>query len=124
MSFNKKSFFYAQCGCVLLVLIALILLPGASMVPTLLAIVGVWGVVSMCYKMLPWKCNAGWWTLLISSTILAIGVIANVNYYTVHSGATTQMPVLHNPDAWRYYADALSVIGHESGVPCEIKSHG
>lgn len=124
MTFSKSPFLYAQCSSILLVLIALILLPGASVVPTLLAFVGVWAIVALCYKQLPWQSKAGWWTLLISSTILAVGIVANVNYFTVHSGATTQMPVLHNPDAWRYYADALSVMGHESGVPCELKSHG
>ena len=124
MSVKKCVFLGAQCVYALLVLLALLAFPGASVVPTLLAMLAVWFIVAICYKYIPWKSEVGWWTLLASTSILAVGVIANVHYFTTYSGATTQLPLLHNPDAWRYYYDALSIMGDANGVPCELKSHG
>ena len=124
MSVKNFAFLWAQCVYVLLVLLALLVFPGASVVPTLFAMVMVWFIVATCYQYTPWKSGVGRWTLLASATILAVGIIANVHYFSIHSGATTQMPLLQNPDAWRYYYDALSSIGDANGEPCEIKSHG
>ena len=124
MSVKKYAFLGAQCVYVLLVLLALLVFPGASVVPTLFAMVMVWFIVATCYRYTPWKSDVGRWTLLVSATILAVGIIANVHYFSIHSGATTQMPVLYNPDSWRYYYDALNTTGNANGVPCELKSHG
>ncbi len=124
MILTNRTFLIAQCGYLLLVLMALLLMPGASVVPTLLAMVGVWIVVSIVYNSTPWKNNVGWWTLLVVLTILSIGIVANVHYYTVCSGGTTQLPILHNPDAFKFYYDALYTVGHSAGVAADVKNHG
>lgn len=124
MIFRNPTFIFAQCGCLFLVFVALLLMPGASVVPTMLAMFTVWILVSMVYVSTPWQNTAGWWTLLIASTLLSIGVIANVHYFTIHSGGTTQLPVLHNPDAFKFYYDALYSVGHSSGVAADAKNHG
>ncbi|MBR3765672.1 MAG: hypothetical protein IKL11_00720, partial [Muribaculaceae bacterium] len=78
MTTNDHVFAYAQLGYVLLVIVALIIFPGASFFPTLLAMIGVWVVVSIVYQRMPWRSSVGWWTLLIAATIMAIGVILNI----------------------------------------------
>lgn len=124
MILTNKAFIFAQCIYILVALMSLLLMPGASVMPTLLAMLGVWIVVSIVYNSTQWKNNAGWWTLLIVSMVLSIGVVANVHYFTIYSGGTTQLPILHNPDAFRYYYDALYTVGHSAGVAVDVKNHG
>lgn len=123
MNLTNRTFVFAQCGYLILVLVVLLLMPGASIMPTFLSILGVWAVVSMVYNSTPWKNNAGWWTLLIVSTILSIGIVANVHCFTIHSGGTTQLPILHNPDSFKFHYDALYTIGHNAGVAADVKNH-
>lgn len=124
MRFNNCAFTLAQIGYVLAVLLALFIFPGADISLTLLAMVGVWGITSIIYRHTPWHNRAGWWTLLIASTILAIGIIINTHYFTILSGGSTQLPVLHNPDSFRFHYDALYSIGHSDGIPTDVKNHG
>ncbi len=107
MSFTNRLFIYAQIGYLVIALCALILFPGADVIPTLISLVGVWLVVAMIYRATS-HCNmAGWWTLLIATTILAVGIIANIHYFTELSGGTTPSPILQNPDAKGYYLYAF-----------------
>ena len=106
MTINDRAFAYAQVGYVLVVLLALILMPGAHVITTLIAMVGVWCVVSGVYQAAPWRNREGWWTLLIAATILAVGIIANVHCFTVKAGATTELPLLNNPDSYRFHYNA------------------
>lgn len=124
MILTNRTFIFAQCGYLLLAFMALLLMPGASVVPTLLAMLGVWVVVSVVYNLTPWKSNVGWWTLLILSTMLSIGIVANVHYFTIYSGGTTQLPILHNPDAYKFHYDALYTVGYSEGVAADVKNHG
>ncbi len=107
MSFTNRLFISAQIGYLVIALCALILFPGADVIPTLISFVGVWLIVAMIYSATS-HCNmAGWWTLLIATTILAVGIIANIHYFTELSGGTTSSPILQNPDAKGYYLYAL-----------------
>ena len=124
MTINDRAFGYAQLGYVLVVLLALILLPGAQIITTLLAMLGVWALVSGIYQAAPWRNREGWWTLLVATTLLAVGVIANVHYFTINAGATTELPLLQNPDSLRFYNDALYTMGHDLGVAADMKNHG
>lgn len=124
MTTNDHVFAYAQLGYVLLVIVALIIFPGASFFPTLLAMIGVWVVVSIVYQRMPWRSGVGWWTLLVVATIMAIGVILNIHCFTEQVGATTEFPLLLNADSLRFYNDALYTIGSPQGIPTDLKNHG
>lgn len=124
MTINDRAFGFAQLGFVVVVLIALLLLPGAHVLSTFLSLVGVWIIVSGVYQAAPWRNREGWWTLLIAATVMSVGMIANVHYFTVHSGATTELPLLNNPDSHRFYYDALLTMGYDQGVTVDIKNHG
>lgn len=124
MGFKNRAFTFAQTGYILIVLLALFIFPGADIYLTLLAMVGVWVITSIIYRHTPWHNRAGWWTLLIASTILAVGIVANVHYFTIHSGGSTQLPILQNPDSFRFHYDALFSAGHSAGIPTDTKNHG
>lgn len=113
---QSRIFIYAQICYVLVICGALQLFPGAEVFSTILALTGAWLIIVFTYK----KCNhrniAGWWTLLITTTVLSTGIIANVHYFTTISGGTTALPVLNNPDAHRYYCDALASANLPGGV--------
>lgn len=111
MSLNDRSFAYAQLGYLLIVALTLILLPGASFFPTLIAMAGVWIVTALCYQATAARNSAGWWTLLIAATALAVGVIANIHFFTAAQGAETTAPVLQNIDARANFDSAQSSLG-------------
>lgn len=108
----------------LAIAISLWLLPGADFFQTLLSMAIVWSIVSTTYYRSKISCILGWCVLLIISTMLSVGIIANVHYYTVASGGTTTYPILHNPDAATYYADALASIGDAHGHYAPVNRHG
>lgn len=123
-NYTKHSFRIAQLCYIIIVLIALWMLPGAEVWSTCGAMIAVWLCVSVIYRYTPWYSNKGRWILLVASTLLSVGVIANVHYFTVALGGTTELPVLNNPDAHRYYYDALASVGHPVGVFSPLKQHG
>lgn len=108
----------------LAIALSLWLMPGADVPQTLLSMAIVCGIVSTTYYRSKISCISGWCVLLIISTMLSVGIIANVHYYTVASGGTTTHPILHNPDAATYYADALASIGDPQGHYAPINRHG
>lgn len=124
MTINDRVFGFAQLGYLVVVLLSLLMLPGADILTTLPAMGGVWLFVSAIYQAAPWRSRQGWWTLLVVTTILAVGIIANVHYFTVKAGATTEVPLLLNFDSARYYNDALYTIGHTAGIASDAKNHG
>lgn len=115
MSVNDRSFAFAQLCYLLIVAGALIALPGASFIPTILAMAGVWIVVALCYQATSARNSAGWWALLAATAVLAVGVIANVHFFTAAQGATTANPVLNNIDARANFDSAMHILGH--GAP-------
>ncbi len=117
MSFNNRTFLFAQLAYTIIVSCLPLLLPGADTITTPIAMIGVWIIVGSAYRCTS-TCNiTGWWTLLISTTLLAAGVIANIHYFTVAAGGTTDNPVLENPDARRAFLDALHHAGIAGGQP-------
>ncbi len=124
MTINDRAFGYAQLGYIAAVSLALLLLPGAHFSTTLIALIAVWIMISAVYQSSPWRNREGWWTLLISTTLLSVGIISNVHLYTTSHDATTELPMLLNPDSARYYYDALHSAGHPAGIASDIKNHG
>jgi len=122
MSFNDRSFAYAQLGYILTVTITLLVLPGASFWPTLIALCGVWIAVALCNQATAARNSAGWWTLLTATTLLAIGAIANIHFFTTAQGATTSDPVLLNTDARANFDSAMFLLGQGKAAhaPCAM----
>ncbi len=113
--------FLSYCA---IILVALILLPGADIVSTFIAMALVWIAIATTYRYLPTYTECGRYILMFVATILSVGIISNVYYYTTISGGTTELPILQNPDANRFYNDALATCGDGYGYFCEPRQHG
>lgn len=124
MNWNNRVFVAAQIAYVAVIIAASALMPGADIVSTATAMVGVWVLTSIVYRRFGACNNAGWWTLLAATSILSVGVIANVHYFTTVLGGTTAEPVLCNADAHRYYYDALEWYGSPDGIPTRLSHRG
>lgn len=59
--------------------------------------------------------DAGALTVLVAGTLISVGLIANIFYFTTVSGGTDAHPVLHNVDANRNWLDALWYMGEPDG---------
>ena len=121
---QMRIFICAQICTILIIWCTLQILPGAEAFSTMLAMIGSWLIISIIYQKYRHRNIAGWWTLLISTTALSIGIIANVHYFTTFSGGTTALPILNNPDAYRYYCDALAFSNLPGGVPAPPSQRG
>lgn len=117
MSFNDRSFGWAQLAYILLTAAAALIWPGAGFWRTVASLTGVWVVVSLLYQYTRPRNSAGWWTLLAATTVLSIGVIVNVWYFTTASGVTVSDPVLDNHDARDYFDSSLAVITGAEELP-------
>lgn len=117
MSFNDRSFGWTQLAYMLLVAIAALIWPGAGFWTTVASLMAVWIVVSLLYQYTRPRNSAGWWTLLAATTVLSIGVIVNVWYFTTASGVTVSDPVLNNYDARDYFDSSLAVITGAGELP-------
>lgn len=117
MSFNDRSFAWAQLAYILLVFIAALIWPGDGLWTTAGTLVGVWIAVSLLYQYTRAHNSAGWWTLLSATAVLSIGVIINVWYFTTASGGTVMEPVLNNPDASDYFYTSLATVTPGAEVP-------
>lgn len=117
MSIIQSRFFIcAQICYVLIIWCTLQIFPGAETCSTMLAMISTWLLTSIIYRKYRYRNTAGWWILLISTTALSVGIIANIHYFTVISGGTTALPVLNNPDAYRFYCDALASSNLPGGI--------
>lgn len=101
-----------------------LLFPGASIWPTAIALIGVWGMIACIYKLSGATNLCGWWTLLLSATYLAVGIIANVNHYTSIVSSDTYIPYLQNPDSAIYYFDAMHTYDGTTGSEAPAHRHG
>lgn len=124
MSKHYRIFAFAQLAYIVIVWAVLRLLPGADVLSTTAAMAGVWIAVASVYQRTSSRSLTGWWTLLIATTLLAVGTIANIHFFTVASGGATTTPVLENPDVHRYFLDALHHAGLEGGQPEWIDKRG
>lgn len=101
-------------SCLTVVAVVLWLLPGAPFVPTLCAT----ALLTAC--MVAIGSRMQWWSpgaeivIIISATLLAVGVIANVYYFTTTSSGTDSAPVLLNPDAARAWQDTMYYLGEST----------
>lgn len=106
-----KTLVAACAAAALVVAVCMYLLPGAP--PT--AFVGFGGITVAVLGIYAFGCGGasrtGAYILLGVATLLSIGIVINVNYFTVLNGGTDAAPVLYNSDALRTWNDALYRIG-------------
>lgn len=119
MRLIHRQFLWAQLACLLLIAGAAILMPGAGFFVTLPSVIILWFIVEAAYRLTPYTNAAGHYTLLIVTTLLSLGVIANVHMYTSPDGASDSFPLLINDDLRKYFLGALHIIGDPRGVPIE-----
>lgn len=110
-----RRFVSIAVATALLVAVSMCVLPGAP-VWSLAGFVAVAAVAQTVYIR---RCGGatptGAYVLLAVSALLAVGIIANVHYYTAVSGETDAAPVLRNTDALRNWNDAMSILGVGTG---------
>lgn len=106
-----KTFIAACAAAALAVGVCMYFLPGAP--PAAFAgFVGITAAVLVVYgKLCGGASRFGAYVLLGAATLLSIGIVVNVNYYTIGSGGTDAAPVLYNSDAWRTWNSALFHLG-------------
>lgn len=61
--------------------------------------------------------------MYVAATLISAGVIADVWYYTVHSGGTDSAPVLLNTDNERYWSQAVTFLANPSEWFMNIRSY-
>lgn len=110
---HNRSYLLAMCAHAVCVATALLLLPGAPFVSTLAAVLVITFVVTLAYRYTPAYTKIGERVLIIVSTVLAIGVVANVCYFTTKNGGTCDMPILYNSDSSLYWQDMSARYGVE-----------
>ena len=106
-----KTFVAACATAALAVAACMYFLPGAPA----LAFAGFAGITVVTLGVYGFLCGGasrlGAYVLLGAATILSIGIVVNVNYFTIGCGGTDAAPVLYNSDAWRTWNDALYRLG-------------
>lgn len=102
-----KTFIAACAAAALAVAVCMYFVPG---VPPM-AFFGFAGITAAALAVYGFLCGGasrlGAYVLLGAATLLSIGIVVNVNYFTIGSGGTDAAPVLYNSDAWRTWNDAL-----------------
>lgn len=96
----------------IVIVVARLLMPGS---PFLLTIIGLYAIITIqqsLYSRSHYATQTGRLVLLAFTTLMAVGVIANLHYFTVVSGGTDAAPVLNNHDASRYFNEALWFSGN------------
>ena len=116
MRFNHRQFFWAHTAYIATISISAAMLAGAGFWATTISLLVVWLLIDRIYCLSPYKCNAGRYSLLIITTLLAVGVIANVHMYTIGSGGTDSNPILINDDASKYFQGALYIVDNQQGT--------
>lgn len=88
------------CAYVACTAIALVALPGAPFVLTLVELLAPTLIATMVYRRLRSYSHAGEIALFAAATLMSIGLIANVHYFTTFSGGTCDNPSLQNYDSF------------------------
>lgn len=94
--------------------VALWLMPGAPYLTSLVSMAVLPACAIGILRLAGCSSDAAETVLIPASLILAIGVIANVWFFTTLSGGTDSAPVLINPDASRTWHDAMYYAGIET----------
>lgn len=92
---------------------------------TMLELLGVGFLTTLLYRRVSAPSFAGHCVLAAAWCLLAVGLIANVWYFTTYSGGTIHDPVLINEDAdiaWRQMQAVLS--GTDSGIGFSRRGYG
>lgn len=94
-------------ACLVLVAFFGTIFPGASLATILVCMAGM-TIASGLFLHAKALGNSSIILVTLLTTAVAIGIIININYYTVLSGGTDVAPVLQNEDANRVWLNALS----------------
>lgn len=106
-----KALIAAYTASVAVVAVCMYFLPGCPM-PALAGFAGITMVALAVYALVcQGASHLGAYILLGAATLLCIGIVVNVHYYTTICGGTDAAPVLYNSDAWRTWNDALARLG-------------
>lgn len=97
--------------CVAVYVAALILMPGAPAVMTTGVTVTIGCIAVALYRRSESYTASGQIVLTVAMTLMAVGIVANVHYFTVACGHTDANPLLLNPDAARNWRDAMYFMG-------------
>ncbi len=109
----ERNMLLAQAAGVCAVVASLLLLPGAPVAGTAVAMTTVWAVCALIYSRLAAASRGGLLVLLALWTFISILSTANVWYFTTASGGTCVEPVLHNTDMQMYYYYAKGIIAED-----------
>lgn len=116
MKFATKNIAYliSMSAYILCTLIALLSLPGANVVTSLLGFTCVTFISTNVYRSLRSYSRVGEIALFFASLVMTLGIVANMHYFTVVSGGTCDSPVLENFDANQIWEDSLAHYGASS----------
>ncbi len=97
------------CLSYVIIIGALALLPGASWAVVLIGATAALLIGAAAFGACEFRTKAGAATLLVAWTLVTVGIVVNVHYYTAVLGGTTAHPVLNNFDSYRdwMWSDAL-----------------
>lgn len=109
--YKGRKFIIPACTYAVLVVLALLMLPGAPVIGTAVAMVLLSVLVCAIYKETSAYVPSGVYALFLASFILSLGVIANVFYFTTQSGGTCSDPILQNFDAGVIWGDCNAHYG-------------
>lgn len=106
---------YTSClyitGAYAIIIASIFLFPGVPLVPTLLKLTGLGALVLFLNRQITGSSAMTDRLLLAAWTLLSVGLVVNVWYFTTYSGGTIYDPVLLNDDAntaWTRMAGVLS----------------
>ncbi len=99
--------------CYILILITLMIWPGASILTVLTAYTVIGLICAAAWRACAWRTRAGALLLMCALTLLTCGVVINVNYYTICSGGSLTHPVLLNADAYRAWWAGVALINED-----------
>lgn len=111
---DKRMLMAFEGLCVIALGIALVMLPGAPRLGTLIGMSALGIAAVVAYRRMPSYARAGEALLVLVITALAVLTVANTHYYTIVSGGTDAAPVIVNPDLENNWNDALYYIGQHA----------
>ena len=97
--------------CVAAYVAALILMPGAPPVMAVGLTLTIGCIAVALYRRSGAYTASGQIILTVAMTLMAVGIVANVHYFTVACGHTDANPMFLNPDAARNWRDAMYFMG-------------
>lgn len=99
-----KKFIAFHILAFLAIISATFIMPGAPVWQIIVSSATSWTIAMWTYSRSPFCSRCGALVLTIAWTLLNIGVVANIWYFTTVQGGTISNPVQLNPDSFYYFA--------------------